>query len=1319
MNFLMVRKSVRFAKKQFFGSRAATWRKIGEMGIDYSIHFFFSLCTETDFLPQDLSTTTFGGHALTGLTGVWRTAFNRRWLNMNRLSPVVPICLLLVAFFCRPLAWADDGDSVVLEWRFDGEEEPGEWQGKAAMPKNEAPGPRPPRYPGFEETNEAAFFPGYDAWMVVKDKERGGAADIRFRKGETLTMESWLKIQSIGKGHMIYLLGKGRSGDRGEKLGGENQNYSFRLKGTDNGAQLGILFTTEHPETKERTWHRWWSKKTVPASGWHHVALSITFGKGDSLRAYIDGKAVDGVWDLEGPTDLPPVTDAADLIIGTGFNRGSASSFSGWMDNLIIRRGSVSDEEMATRYSYQPPPPPVSPDMVPEGKVLVQISEKGVPASNGWPDEPEVTETYEEEVFGFFEEPQKYVSTGVRGDRLNPHHFRAAGTIELPKGTHRLLLRGRGATRLFVDGKKVMETPPRPPDPGGYLEISVQDNYLDLGPDFRFVPPGNREEWCEFTSAGGEHFFILETVVGGIQGKNKQRPELGETVAAISLEGEESWSLLSPGARHVPYTDEGWAAYEAERREWFAEVNAKARAEKRAEHAGYWSKRREAAKEWLNSADPIEVPALPAGYPAHNAIDHFLAARIVTAASEAESAHSGSVDFFKDVRPILEARCFDCHQGGKAKGELRLDNRASALAGGENDGPAVVPHDVDGSSLIWRVTPEDAADDIMPPKGDPLTESEIATLTKWIEEGAAWPEFRVDHFELTSLATDLAFLRRVFLDTVGVPPTESEIAAFLDMAPDKRRSDMIDQLLEDPRWADHWMGYWQDVLAENPNILNPTLNNTGPFRWWLYESLLDNKPADLFVTELVRMEGSERFGGPAGFGVASQNDVPMAAKGIIVSSAFLGVEMKCARCHDAPSNVSKQEDLFQLAALLKKSPIEVPKTSSVPMDRIHEGGRKPLIEVTLQPGAKVEPTWPFSRYCEEDVALSLAENSDDPRDQLAALITAPQNERFAQVMVNRIWQRLMGRGIVENLSDWEKSEPTHPALLAWLGRRFVESGYDMKEVARLVMNSHAYQRANEPGATATNPLYTAPAPRRLSAEQIVDSLFSATGKRFDLEEVSLDIDSVRTTNVSITLGKPHRSWMLASTSNERDRPSLSLPRIQAVASVMESFGWRGARQDPVSVRSKEPNTLQPAILANGTMGLWLTRLSDDHGVTQLALEDQSVEQLVDRLFLRLLTRPPTKAEKEKYVAFLSDGYESRIVPEAKRGSDIEPAARVPERYVSWSNHVDGPANLLAQEKEAAARKGDPPSGALDESWRVHMEDVLWALLNSPEWVYTP
>lgn len=1232
------------------------------------------------------------------------------------------------SLFAGNIRGADQGSNdseeskgnVVLQWHFDGAKEAGEWQGKAKPSTKPIPGPRAPRYPDFDAKNLAAYFSNGGNYLVVKDREKGGDTDIRFGLGDSLTIEAWVKVKSISSGQQAYLIGKGRHGNKGQGLGEMNQNYAVRLKGASSGAQLGFLFTSEDPANgNKRNWHRWWSTSMVPTTGWHHIAVVYTFGQKDSLRAYIDGKPTKGTWDMGGATSLPPVTDADDLVIGTGYRRTAGESFSGWMDNLIIRRQAVADEVLKARYAYNPPPPPVTRDMLAPGKVLMQISEKGVPEANDWPTDPEVTETYQEDVFGFFDWPKKYISTGVRADRANPSLVRAAALVKLPKGKHRLLLRSRGASKLYINGKKILENPFPSPDTGGHGLLSSQDKYLDLGPDFRFAPPGNRENWCEYQADGKEMLVVMETMIGGVAGKAKRRPEFGETVVAVSLQGQESWSLLSPGTRHVPYTDEGWAAYQAERRTWLDAIDAKARAEKRTEHAGYWAKRRELAADWLAHADKVKVPAVPKGYPANNEIDNFIDERIVEVAAETKLTHSGGVDYFKEVKPILEAHCYNCHRGVKGKGGLRLDLHSAALKGGKSDGPAITPGDVKNSALLHRVSLHAGDDDIMPPEGDPLSAQDVATLTKWVGEGAHWPQFNVSSFNLTPLTDDLTFLRRVSLDTIGVPPSETEVQMFLKDDAKTRRAKVIDRLLADKRWADNWMGYWQDLLAENPNIINPTLNNTGPFRWWIYESLVDNKPADLFVTELLRMEGSERFGGPAGFGTASQNDVPMAAKGIIVSSAFLGVQMKCARCHDAPSNISKQEDLFQLAAMLKQETIKVPTTSTVPLDRLHQTGRKPLIQITLKPGAEVKPVWPFSRFCKEELAGQLAEDPNNTRDRLAALITAPQNERFAQVMVNRIWWRLMGRGIVETVSDWERSEPSHPELLKWLGRQLVASGYDIKAVTRLILNSQTYQRAMDPKLQEPSPLFLAHAPRRLMAEQIVDSLFSATGKPFKVEEVSLDIDSVRGMDNSITLGKPRRAWMLASTSNERDRPSLSLPRIQAVSSVMQTFGWRGARQDPVSERDTDSNVLQPAILANGTMGSWLTRLSDDNGITKLVMQDEPLDRLIDRLYMRLLTRHPSAEEKERFTKTLSPGYASRIIPLEQRIKPTHSMDRRPERYVSWSNHLDGPANSLAQEKEAKARAGDPPTTALNEDWRLRMEDVLWAMLNAPEWIYEP
>jgi hypothetical protein len=1196
---------------------------------------------------------------------------------MTRSALLIPLLFTTTALAQNDSSAGNDvSDKVVakpvMQWRFDDAKEPG---------------PRVPSYPGFPKTNTAMRFMS-DGKKALKVADR---PELRFGLHDTITLEAW--VMAPGASGVPYLIGKGRLGTK--EFGDRNQNYALRLQTVKGGgAQIGFLFYSADEPGRKGDGHRWWSNNTMPLQGWHHIALTYTFGKPESIKGFIDGRPTDGVWDAGGATDRAPVTDGDALVVGSGYNLTTPHSFNGWLDDVAIYRGPIDIEALKSKYQFVQPPPPIAKKDVPAGRVLVQLAEEGMPDANAWPNEPpKVGESYTEDVFGFMDVPQKYVETGVRGDRHVPFLFRAAASVTFPKGKHRLLLRARGATNLHIDGKTVLTTPFPPSDSNGHHPVSEQNEYLNLGPDFRFAPPGNRESWCEFEGTGKPQFFVLETLVGSYIGKSIRRPELGETVVAWSKQGTETWQLVTPGKRVVSYNDKAWAEYEKERTSHYAAMNDKKRAELRAKSDPYWAKRREAAKAWL-AKNP----------PGKGSIDHFIAARIDGV--KAQDSHKGSIDFFKDIQPILEAKCTECHRGTKAKGDLKLDSLSDASA-------AITPGHPDASELIARVTTDDE-DEIMPPKGKPLSKDEVKRLTQWIKEGAHWPDIRADHLTLTPLADDLTFLRRVYIDTVGVPPSLEEIAAF-EKNPDRQR--VIDTLLKDPRWADNWMGYWLDVLAENPNILNPTLNNTGPFRWWLYESLRDNKPMDFFVTELLRMKGSERLGGPAGFATASQNDVPMAAKGTIIGAAFLGVEMKCARCHDSPTGKSLQQDLFEVAAMLGKKEIEVPKTSSVPMDKIHASGRKPLIQVTLQPGTKVQPKWPFAEFCDE-AATQLAEDPKDTRDALAAMITAPQNERFAQVIANRIWSRFMGRGIVEPVEDWEKGRPTHPELLKWLGRELVRSGYDVKHLARLILNSQAYQRATDPTLKQTSPLYTSPAPRRLMAEQIVDSLFAATGKPFKTEEVCLDIDNTREIQNAIHLGKPHRSWMLTSTSNERDRPSLALPRIQAVSDVLAAFGWRGARQDPVSKRDTEPNVLQPAILSNGTLGIWLTRLSDDHGITEFALKEQSLDQFIDRLFLKLLTRHPTAEERELYTTHLAAGYDTRVLKLEPSNSEPQ-SPRVREKYVSWSNHVNDEANIVRVEQEKAARRGDPPTEKLAPAWRTRMEDVLWAMLNAPEWAFSP
>lgn len=590
---------------------------------------------------------------------------------------------------------------------------------------------------------------------------------------------------------------------------------------------------------------------------------------------------------------------------------------------------------------------------------------------------------------------------------------------------------------------------------------------------------------------------------------------------------------------------------------------------------------------------------------------------------------------------------------------------------------------------------------------------------------AAMPAYNaIDHFigarleaskmAAAPLTADLEFLRRLSLDTVGLIPTAGAIREFLADGPGVRRKHAIERLLADPGWADNWVSYWQDVLAENPGILKPDLNNTGPFRWWLHQSFTDGISFDRMVTELVEMEGSAVQGGPAAFAQATLNDAPMAAKADIIAQAFLAQKLGCARCHDAPFHPFKQKDLFSLAAMLSGKPVKLPATSTVPLV---EGGRRPAVSISLKAGESIDAEWPFRNLIDHAGSGALPTKGAVPtRAELAALIVAPENERFAQVAVNRIWKRYMGTGLVEPVDDWSHAKPSHPELLQYLAREFVLSGYDMKHVARLIFSSHAYQR--KPAATAPGQdarLFAGPARRNMTAEQLVDSLHRSVGKSFDCEDLNLNPAGDRPPNQFLDMGNPERAWQLTALSNERDRPALALPIAQSLVDVMTTFGWRQSRQNPVTARDDAPSPMQTLILANGILGTRMVRLSDDSAFTEMCLQDRPLEELLRESFLRLLTRLPSAEENKLFRDLLEPSYRERKV----KGAQTVIASRKTDNRVSWSNHLSAEATLIRMEEERRLQMGDEPTRRLTPQFRERFEDVLWAMVNSPEFVVVP
>ena len=178
--------------------------------------------------------------------------------------------------------------------------------------------------------------------------------------------------------------------------------------------------------------------------------------------------------------------------------------------------------------------------------------------------------------------------------------------------------------------------------------------------------------------------------------------------------------------------------------------------------------------------------------------------------------------------------------------------------------------------------------------------------------------------------------------------------------------------------------------------------------------------------------------------------------------------------------------------------------------------------------------------------------------------------------------------------------------------------------------------------------------------------------------------------------------------------ALAKPQAIVITDLLTTFGWRESRAEPRSARDHDANVLQPALLGNGTAGSRVTRLSDDSAITALALRDQSVEELIRAVFLRVLSREPNAAEKRTFVTLLSKGYD-------QRRTSAKPLIRRNgiTKAVSWANHLNPDATevMLAIEKEVKA--GDLPTPQLTKDWRERAEDMLWALLLSPEFIHMP
>lgn len=468
-----------------------------------------------------------------------------------------------------------------------------------------------------------------------------------------------------------------------------------------------------------------------------------------------------------------------------------------------------------------------------------------------------------------------------------------------------------------------------------------------------------------------------------------------------------------------------------------------------------------------------------------------------------------SVDFARDIQPILATSCMKCHGQGKDKGGFRIDTRELFLKTGDN-GPAVLPGKSADSYLIELVSGLDP-DNVMPVKGSKLTATQVGLLRAWIDQGAKWdekvnfakkppvnlhprtvvlppatrsagnpidrllaPYFAKHQVKAGNLIDDRTFARRAFLDVIGLPPSPEELDRFLrDKRADKREQLVTRLLADNRRYAEHWLTFWNDLLRNDYKGTGYIDGGRNQISTWLYRALYTNKSYDRFVAELVNPDVKS-----AGFtkgivwrGTVNASQIPPMQAAQNIAQVFMGVNLKCASCHDSFINDWTLADAYALANVYADEPLE-------------------MFECDKPTGKKAGTGFIFPELGQISAKLPKA----DRTKRLAEIITQPANGRLTRTMVNRLWAKFFGYGLVEPVDEMEQAA-WNQDVLDWLASDFAANGHDLRRTMKILLTSRAYQlpAVSLDEQKQTSFVFNGPAVRRLTAEQFRDALGALTG----------------------------------------------------------------------------------------------------------------------------------------------------------------------------------------------------------------------------------
>ena len=446
--------------------------------------------------------------------------------------------------------------------------------------------------------------------------------------------------------------------------------------------------------------------------------------------------------------------------------------------------------------------------------------------------------------------------------------------------------------------------------------------------------------------------------------------------------------------------------------------------------------------------------------------------------------------------------------------------------------------------------------------------------------------------------SDSEFLRRVFLDTIGVLPTADEVRAFLtDESPDKRDR-LVDQLLTRPEFVDYWAYKWSDLLLLSGEKLRPQALKS--FYAFIRQNVADNTPWDEFVRQIVLAKGSTFDNGAANFYSLHQDPLDMAET---TSMAFLGMSIQCAHCHDHPLEKWTNNDYYGFASLFAR----VRGKGWGGDFRSGDGHRVIFLDdesEILQPRTgKPQPPKPL------DGQPLTFESVEDRRIAVASWLTAPHNPYFSRAIVNRVWANFFGVGLVEKVDDLRLTNPpSNPELLSSLAEFLVrgDRSYDLKKLMRLILTSQSYQRGSQAtkGNEPDERFYSRYYPKRLKAEVLLDIMSQVSGSP-----------------------TPFKDFPAGTRA-------MQLPDANIASEFLKTFGRPERILTCECERSDEPSMTQVLHILNGETLLQKLEAKDNRLSKQLEA-NLPPEQLADELFLAALSRFPTDRERQKMSEILS------------------------------------------------------------------------------------